>query len=404
MEPFAPLWGGRLDKPPYYVTKTPHGELVSTFGPGAPVLAAPFYVLDRLREGPHGTYARVLKVGRVAAGVACAVALTFFYLAAVRIAPALEAALSSIALGFGSAVFTIASRGLWQHTFALPLLAGAMLLLLRAAESRKSVHACLAGLLLGLAVMVRPQMAVFLAASFVAALFAGVRFALWIAIGALPPIGFILGYNSWYFDSPFTFAQTLRSVDVALYKTGSPSLLSSNPMEALAGLLISPSRGLIVFSPVLALGAMGVASWLLGRVAPGPKRRHFLVGLATGALLLLLTQVFWFDWWGGYTVSYRPIVETTPVLALGLAYWLARPSFRKLKYALVLPLVLWSLLVSLLTVTHPGVVMWNEERDVDHHPERLFELRGSLIQRILEARPEDERAPLDAFPARVRIP
>ena len=45
-------------------------------------------------------------------------------------------------------------------------------------------------------------------------------------------------------------------------------------------------------------------------------RFRALIPLPLGTVLLILVAGKWFDWWGGLTWGYRPIVDAAPFLAL----------------------------------------------------------------------------------------
>ena len=60
----------------------------------------------------------------------------------------------------------------------------------------------------------------------------------------------------------FAFGQSVVASGIALSKTGSADLWQSSWRESLPGLLFSPARGLVWFSPVLVLGLVSaVAVW-----------------------------------------------------------------------------------------------------------------------------------------------
>jgi len=72
----------------------------------------------------------------------------------------------------------------------------------------------------------------------------------------------------------------------------------------------SPSRGLFVYTPLAIISLFGVV-----RAWRDPAFED-LRPLAAGALLMLAVAAKWFDWWGGWTFGYRPIVDVTILLAL----------------------------------------------------------------------------------------
>lgn len=388
---FSALWSGPGRAPragvPYYATATAEGVLVSTFGPAVPVLSAPFYTAWDAVRGVRDSQ-DILAVSRVLAGLLCALAAALVFASCRRVASLSASLLATAAFAVGSGVLSVTSRGLWQHTWATPLLALGMWALLRGRGDPSRRVAVLAGAAFALAFACRPQTGLFLVAGGFALARARRDALLPYSLAAYPVLALVFAYNTWYFDSPFAFAQTMRSGDVALFKTGSASLLGARPWEAALGLLVSPSRGLLIFSPEFAVGIAALGSRGSGS---GPVRGA-LLPLSAAAIGVFLTAALWFDWWGGYTVSCRPLLDLLPLLAVFTALGLDR--FRRAGVRLLFVAALaWSIALAASAALHPGAVSWNEEHDVDRHPERLWSVSGSLPGRLLEFRPED-RIPL----------
>ena len=76
------------------------------------------------------------------------------------------------------------------------------------------------------------------------------------------------------------------------------------------GLLVSPSRGLLVFLQFLGFSGLGmVKTWL-------DARYHSLRPLTIATVAVMALQCKWFDWWGGWTYGYRPWLDTVPLLVV----------------------------------------------------------------------------------------
>jgi hypothetical protein len=132
-------------------------------------------------------------------------------------------------------------------------------------------------------------------------------------IASAAPIPLLVAcYNQYYFGSPMNFAQELVGHHIALQKTGSERVWQTPFAVGLIGLLASPSRGVLVFSPFLMAAGAGVR-----RIWSDPRFATLRpLTLAAGATMLM--QAKWFDWWGGWTYGYRPWLEAIPVVALCL--------------------------------------------------------------------------------------
>ena len=302
---------GQLTAPThyYYLARTIRpDEYVSTFGIGAPLAGLPVYaVLDLfvdIESNRHWWW----HGGALTASLLTAFAAVFVFLSARRFVKPLPAFLTALAFGLGSCAWPVSSQALWQHpasTFCLSL--GAWFLLC-SPERLRAAAWC--GAAFGMAVLCRPTTAVVVVCAGAYLLWVDRRrFAAYV-LGGIPFLVILAAYNGYYFGSPFVFGQTVASEIIALGATGSEDLWQSSWRESLPGLLISPSRGLLWFSPVLLFGLISaVTVWTDHRYRP-------LVPLQAGVALTILVAGKWFDWIGGATWGYRPIVDVTPFLAL----------------------------------------------------------------------------------------
>jgi hypothetical protein len=126
------------------------------------------------------------------------------------------------------------------------------------------------------------------------------RFVLW-AIG--PLIAFVL-YNLAYFGA---FIGGTGSTNVPLW-----AFFVQVPLvEGLWGTLLSPSRGLFVYSPVL-LFSLGGLVWVALR---GPL---LLRALTAGVVIVVPIVAKWYQWWGGDSWGPRLLADTAPLLAFFL--------------------------------------------------------------------------------------
>ena len=121
------------------------------------------------------------------------------------------------------------------------------------------------------------------------------------AAGGLPVAMVLALYNQALFGSAFSNGQMLKSVDFLTLK-GRPSLFSTPLGEGLAGLLVSPSRGLFVFSPwtVLALPGLlqGLGGFIFSIWSLVSKRgvmddRSILPPAALSAVAVVVVQSLW---------------------------------------------------------------------------------------------------------------
>lgn len=95
-------------------------------------------------------------------------------------------------------------------------------------------------------------------------------------------------------------------------------------LEGLGGLLISPNRGLLIYSPITALAIPG--SWQLFRQfrkRGWDRDEGLLVGLAIASLLIFLQYCFFVVWPAGTCYGTRYLTDIMPVLCLLVSYFLA---------------------------------------------------------------------------------
>jgi hypothetical protein len=274
----------------------------------------------RLYEDPAAMWllAKLTSASLVAASVA------LIYLTAVGFTSRRRALLLAAAYAVGTCVWAVSAQSLWQQTPEIFLLSLGMFCLLRIPASW--VRGAAAGLVLSAAAACRPTAAAVAIAAAAWLLLSDRRAFAAFALAAVPATAATLAYNAYYFGSPLDFGQLAAGAQVAQFKTGSPDLWQTPLWLGAAGLLVSPSRGLLVYSPFLAAAFGGaVLAW------NDPRYRPLrFVTLAVPALWI--PAFLWFDWWGGWAYGYRPIVDSVPLLAVlclpALGWILERPVWR----------------------------------------------------------------------------
>jgi hypothetical protein len=382
---------GRLELvgPRYYLVPTTRkspatGEplFAGAFGPAAGLTALPVAAIAFLFGSDlPGDPLAVFRVAKWTAALLAAGSAALVFLSALAFTTRRRALLVAAVYGLGSCVWTVSSRSLWQQTPELFFLSLGTLCLVR--SDRAWIRGAAAGLAFSAAAACRPTAAL---AALVAAGF------LWISdrrsfgaylFAALPIVLGVLAYNLYYFGSALDFGQLAAGAAIAKSKTGSPELWQTPVWVGAAGLLVSPSRGLLMYTPFFAAAFAGaVLAWK----EPKYMRLRFLT-VAVPALWL--PAFVWFDWWGGWTYGYRPIVDTAPLLALlcvpAVDRVLVRPAWR---FALIAAAG-WSVFVQALGVLAYTPSAWNArpidgtdtsaDVDLPEYRARLWSLRDWQI-------------------------
>jgi hypothetical protein len=146
------------------------------------------------------------------------------------------------------------------------------------------------------------------------------------------------------------------------------------PGPGALGLLFSPSRGLVVFSPVVLV--------ILAAQLRGPHRWLLVTTLLAAAIQFAIYASF-SVWWGGHTFGPRYLLDLLPALVPAAASGTARIASSRPALRLAASLVLaWSILVSATGAFCYPHDEWNTDpASVDQYHERLWQIRDSQIER-----------------------
>lgn len=364
LDEFGWLWSERL---PYYV-RISDGHLYSGTTVALPLALLPLYALPTWYLSAAGiTYddvrARVLIVvmERLCAALMTTIAAVLLYRVLCRLVTWRWALALTLIYALGSNTWVIASQALWPHTLVGLVIVVLSFIFVSDSVSRAALM--LAGLLTAFMVAERPQ-------------------TLGIAVLTTAFVG------SYHRRHVLMFAglPALAGLLVAIYNLQTFSNLAgayvhfdhfSTPLwTGLAGLLLSPNRGLLVFSPIM-LGAFvgAVAVWR----HPAPPWIRWLV-FALGWHLLLYGM---FDeWWAGYTFGPRYLTEMLPILTLFLVYGLVPYCRTPMAYAAVALVVCYGVAVQAIGV------YWDDDSwnrlpvPLQQHPQRVWDWHDWQVARV----------------------
>lgn len=233
--------------------------------------------------------------GKAAASLFSALAAALLFLALGRRVPEAEAFGVAVIFALGTNVWAT-SQALWQHPAAVLFLCLALLMVFLA-EDRDPAWAGRAGLPLALAVAARNADLALAGALAVGIVLRWPRRAPRLVLWALPAILFVLGYQWAYFGSP------LRNGF-----TGSLSRFDAPWGVGQLGLLISPGKGLLLFTPVVLIAVVGLV-----REAWRGNRWLALV-LGAGVLAHWVLMGRWGEWHGGECWGPRLMTDALPFL------------------------------------------------------------------------------------------
>jgi hypothetical protein len=313
-------------------------------------------------DSPHRSM-----LSMISASVVTAASVFFFFLAISRLVQRRSTAIgATLVYALGTTAFSVAARGMWQHGPSLLFLTIAIWLLARG--DRLSI--ALSAIPLGFAVFNRPSNLLIVAPLALFVLWRHRRAFLPFALLAAIPASLLAWYSLHYWGS----VTNLGQYSAGEWFTGSLG-------SGLAGLLVSPSRGLFVFTPLFLFSAA-----FLSIVLRHPRRDPLLAALGLGVVATLLLYAKWYSWWGGTCFGYRLLTECVPALTILLAVGWERTFSRSIvARTVVAAFAAFSLYTHLL-----GAFYYPCGFDVVDHPERLWDVRhgeialcsGKLLGRI----------------------
>ena len=339
----------------YLVESTTPGRYINIYGLGPALTALPVYAVMKCFVPDLGTHSQVVWfTAREIAAALTALSAVFLYLAALALTGRRNALVIALAYGLGTCVWSTSSQGLWQQTPTIFYLALGTCLFVRIERSPWFAAPC--AMAWAAAVWCRPTSAIVVLCAGVWLLLRDRRAFAAYAVAGLPFALALVFFNYHFLGSPFAFGQSESSRNIAISMTGSPSLWQAPLSEGLAGLLMSPSRGLFVYSPFLLLSIPGmVRVWSTPKCAP-------LRPLAVAALLILCLESKFFCWWGGWSYGYRLVLDITvflPLMLIPLMDALRRGILIRGLFAAAL---LWSVAVQIVGVTVYDQIGWNDRK------------------------------------------
>jgi hypothetical protein len=297
-----------------------------------------------------------------------AIATVVIYFTARRFLEERPAILLALLYALATPAYSVGGRAIWQHTPSMLLLAIVILMLLKAEENPSL--AAWAGLPVALSYTARPTDSLFV---IVFTLYVALRFRPYLLrylLLALPVAVIFVAYNySIYHQilSPY-----YRSDLDGIYPRNWSKLA-----VGLAGNLISPSRGLLIYTPVFLFSI-----WSMIRAMWKTPLSGWLGGLVLAHWIAV--SCFIACWWAGMCYGPRFFADLTPVFVLFLIPYFAQWSelSKAVRTAFVI-CTLIGLAMHLRGGWSAAVYQWNvDPLSVDQHPERNWEWKDPPFLRF----------------------
>jgi hypothetical protein len=308
------------------------------------------------------------------ASVLVSLAVAFAFSCARQRLPRRRALLLAAGLGLGTGFWSTASQTLWQTETAVFGLGLATLAFAGPAQRVSGPGALAIGFGLGLAGTTRPQLA-----PLVAILLAGTwvrsrpRHAAAATAIVAAFVALLCAANFRWFGNPLGALPLVQDLNSQVHATGASFRLTA---EGFVGLLASPSRGILIYSPVVLVAVAGIRRSL----AEGWRSPLPWCALALAAQYALYGS--YAVWWGGHTYGPRYLLDVLPVAVPLTAVAMARPGWgRTARFAAAAALA-WSVVVAATGAFCYPNDMWNiDPTDVDRNHARLWSVSDSQILR-----------------------
>ena len=354
-----------LAKNNFYCIEYPGGRPHTVFPIGvsllsAPIVAALAFVAPSFKEMLRETVPQNLE--KVLASIfGAAAAAIFFWLVFGQFQQLSVALTTTIIFSLCTSMWSTATRALWQHGPLVLMLVIAMLLLHRARKHPALIQ--FVSLPLATAYLIRPiaSIPIVVLTSYVLAKYPTwwLRYLLWSMLIGVPWIAFNLAI----------YGAILPPYYLGLSYAGESSFSA-----ALLGNLVSPSRGMFTYSPVLLFA-------LTGFVFALHETEGRLLYLAYGAIVIgmLIAISLIPAWWAGHSYGPRYTTDFVPFLAYFTAFnFRALAGFTPRRRAgwwiAISALAAISLVIHAQGALRSAPMVWNVlPVNIDQNPSRIWD-------------------------------
>lgn len=359
----------------FYATIKQEGNILSNFPIGGPALTVPQMivmdaVLSRLTQTNLREYLithspldpLVLKLQLVNASLFVALSAGVMYLIGREYLNIPFSLILTATYAFGTSAYSTASRAMWQHGPSMLMLSISLLFLIKARRHPNLIMVM--GLPVAISYIVRPTNSISVLVITLYVLICYRRhFIGYLLFAFLPAVPFILMNLNLYgwILSPYYAASRL---ELLLFG------------KALPGNLISPGRGLFIFSPVFLLVPLGISFKAI-------KKQWAALDWAIISIITLhwLAISMFLHWWGGHSFGPRFFSDVLPYLAYFLIPVLetlqspgGSTSVRASLGTVFGVLALISIAIHYRGATSVSTAMWNSVPiDVDKSPARIWD-------------------------------
>ncbi len=377
-----------LDRVPSFFVHI-NGHLLSAYPIVVPVLITPLYIIPyiflKLGHYPievssNGFLLIIAIMEKSASSIIATVSTIFIFLSLKELVSKKSALLGTIIFAFGTNTWVVSSQALWQHGMSELLLSIMIYFVIINEMKEDNNNIVYLGIASGLFLFNRPSDCLLL---FPILIYILIKFKIFHYLYSLFFVSTPFLFYNFYFFRYMTggYHRLVNNLDIG-------SGYSSN-MIGLIGLLISPSRGLFVYSPILIISIFGYLN--ISKIT-NKKIRMFLFIFGIFIMLDVLLYSSFGSWWGGWTYGPRYLTGILPIFAIYMGLYLDNyKSFDKFdkkkifSISLILILVIWSIFVQIVGTFYYPSGNWDGDKNIDLYPERLWDWKDTQIMRTFNA-------------------
>jgi hypothetical protein len=379
-----------------------NGHIYSVYPPGTSLLTLPFlgvintyskWMLPQIGIDKHVVLNFADTLDGVLADIFALIGVILIYTIGLYFVPWYVSVVVAIAMGLGTSIWTSAARSLWPHGPLIIMVALALLVLLKFKKNLKLAVLCALPLAFGF--VIRPTGIIPLTLIGVYIAIKSRRYAAYYFLVSLIILVPFFIYNFVNFGkllSPFYYPQ---GIHMLVHTHG----LKFSP-EALLGNLVSPNRGLFIYSSFLVFAVGGIL-WLI-----------FLKKMSLLSIIIfLIIMVHWIlissysSWWGGWDFGPRYFADVMPFFAYFLYQFISllrKHATRRIQLFLAALMVFTiglSIAIEYRGAHDVSAQYWNSyPLDVDYHPERVWDWHDLQFLRVPdEIQPVCRYDPLKCF-------
>jgi hypothetical protein len=321
LDNYVPFIQQHSGEQPYMLRTRPNGHVITSTPTASSVLAVPVVAAFTAAGARGRDWNAWMAASMLTAALTTAASVAVLFVLLTRLTTRPRAALIAGTYAWGTLAWGVSGQALWQHGGAALALAVALLSLV----DRRFFLAGIAITAMATFRLSTPVMALFLLPLL------GRRPSDWLRFiaGAAPLPLALATYNTVAFGAPW------RQGYGSSHVTSAAKVDGGRLLDGVGGLLVSPGRGLLLYSPVL---LFAIAGAVLGWRRP----LYRCCAVAFAAYVVVVANVD--QWYGGESFGARKLAEALPLAAVLLVPAVDAIVRRRWLW-LYLGLLAWSVIV-----------------------------------------------------------